>query len=419
MAAVGVAGAGYVGLTTAACLAALGHDVVCTEVDESKVARLSRGEVELGEPELAPLVRDGLAAGRLRFTADVSALDGREFVFACVPTPTGPDGSADLSAVEAVLAALRPAPHTVLVVKSTVPVGTCARIAGTAGIAVVSNPEFLREGHAVHDFRHPDRIVLGGDPPVVERVATLYAGLDAPVVRTGHASAELGKYASNAFLALKLSYVNLLARLCERTGADIDAVTRTMSLDERIGPHFLHPGPGWGGSCLPKDTRALVASAAAAGVDLTVLRSAIEANDRQYDHVVARVREAAGGRLAGVRIGVFGLAFKAGTSDLRDSPALAVAGRLADAGAVLTGYDPGVGGGDQAGPVQRVDDPVLAAKGARVLVVLTEWPEFTRLDWSQLAAVAEGDVVVDTRGVLDPAALRGSGLRCVRLGHPA
>ncbi|WP_431928249.1 UDP-glucose dehydrogenase family protein [Amycolatopsis tucumanensis] len=418
MAAVGVAGAGYVGLTTAACLAGLGHDVTCAEVDQSKVDQLSRGEVALGEPDLAPLVRDGLAAGRLRFTADPGALDGREFVFACVPTPAGPDGAADLGAVEAVLAALHPGPDTVLVVKSTVPVGTCARIAETAGIPVVSNPEFLREGHAVHDFRHPDRIVLGGEESAVARVAALYADLGAPVVRTDHASAELGKYASNAFLALKLSYVNLLARLCERTGADIDAVTRTMSLDERIGPHFLHPGPGWGGSCLPKDTRALVATGAAAGVDLTVLRSAIEANDRQHDHVVARILQAAGGRLDGVRIGLFGLTFKAGTHDLRDSPALAVATRLAAAGAVLTGYDPGVTGGDQAGPVQRVDDPVLAAKGARVLVVLTEWPEFGGLDWSQLAAVAEGDAVVDTRGVLDPAALRGSGLRCLRLGHP-
>ncbi|NIH81158.1 UDP-glucose dehydrogenase family protein [Amycolatopsis viridis] len=415
MAAVGIAGAGYVGLTTAACLAALGHDVLCAEVDESKVARLSRGEVTLAEPDLAPLVRDGLAAGRLRFTPDVRAAGAREFVFACVPTPTGPDGTADLGALEAVLAAIRPAPDTVLVVKSTVPVGTCARIAGTTGIAVVSNPEFLREGHAVHDFRHPDRVVLGGDEHAVDRVAALYADLGAPIVRTGHAGAELGKYASNAFLALKLSYVNLLARLCERTGADIDAVTRTMGLDERIGPHFLRPGPGWGGSCLPKDTRALVASAAGAGVDLTVLRAAIEANDRQYDHVAARIRDAAGGSLDGARIGLFGLAFKAGTGDLRDSPALAVAGRLAAAGATLTGYDPAVTA--DTGPVQRVDDPVLAAKGARVLVVLTEWPEFARLDWSQLAAVAEGDVVVDMRNVLDPAAVRGSGLRLVRLGR--
>ncbi|GAB3587800.1 UDP-glucose/GDP-mannose dehydrogenase family protein [Amycolatopsis endophytica] len=417
MAAVGVVGAGYVGLTTAACLAGLGHDVVCAEVDESKVEQLSRGAVALGEPDLAPLVREGLDAGRLRFTTDVSAVEGREFVFACVPTPTGRDGTADLGAVEAMLSALSLEPHTVLVVKSTVPVGTCARIASVAGVSVVSNPEFLREGHAVEDFRHPGRVVLGGETPAVERVAALYGDLDAPVVRTDHASAELGKYASNAFLALKLSYVNLLARLCERTGADIGAVTRTMSLDERIGPHFLRPGPGWGGSCLPKDTRALEVSASAAGVDFTVLRAAIEANDRQHDHVVARVRDAAGGSLDGVRVGLFGLTFKAGTHDLRDSPALAVAGRLAAAGAVLTGYDPGTGDGDPAGPVQRVDDPVLAAKGARVLVVLTEWPEFTRLDWGQLAAVAEGEVVVDTRDVLDPVALRGSGLRCVRLGH--
>ncbi|MDQ0382269.1 UDP-glucose dehydrogenase family protein [Amycolatopsis thermophila] len=419
MAAVGVVGAGYVGLTTAACLAGLGHDVVCAEVDESKVECLSRGEVSLGEPGLAPLVREGLAAGRLHFTTDVSAVNGREFVFTCVPTPTGPDGTADLGAVEAMLDAITPAPDTVLVVKSTVPVGTCARIERAAGVAVVSNPEFLREGHAVHDFAHPGRVVLGGSPGAVERVAALYGELDAPVVRTDHASAELGKYASNAFLALKLSYVNLLARLCERTGADIGAVTRTMGLDERIGPHFLRPGPGWGGSCLPKDTRALECFAAAAGVDLAVLRAAIDANDRQHDHVVARIRDAAGGCLDGVRIGLFGLTFKAGTHDLRDSPALAVAARLAAAGAVLTGYDPGVGEGDPVGPVHPVDDPVLAAKGARVLVVLTEWPEFARLDWSQLAAVADGEVVVDTRDVLDPEVVRGSGLRCVRLGRPA
>jgi predicted dinucleotide-binding enzyme len=247
---VAVVGAGYVGLTTAGCLAYLGHDVVCVDVDEGKVAELSQARVAIKEPDLGEVVADGLAAGRLRFTTCLSEVDTTEVVFLCVPTPMSADGAADLGPFDAAVAALsvRLRPATVLVTKSTVPVGTAARTTasiGRADIAVASNPEFLREGHAVHDFLHPDRILIGADDRVAgEAVARLYAKLTAPVVHSDPASAELAKYASNAFLAVKLSYINLLAQLCEQKGADIGEVTKTMGLDPRIGPAFLAPGPG-------------------------------------------------------------------------------------------------------------------------------------------------------------------------------
>jgi UDPglucose 6-dehydrogenase len=415
---IGVLGAGYVGLTTAACLARLGHRVSCVDIDETRVAGLRRGVVPFTEPGL-----DRLLAGP-EFTTDPACLAGAEFVFVCVPTPMGEGGLPDLAEFDTALAGLRPvlSPGTVLVIKSTVPIGTTRRLAAALpGNPVVSNPEFLREGHAVEDFLRPGRVVIGcDDHEAADRAATLYTGLGAPVVRVDPASAELAKYASNAFLALKLSYVNVLAELCEQAGADAGAVTRVMALDERIGPHFLAPGPGWGGSCLPKDTAALARSAADHGVDAALLDATISVNERQPDRVVATVRTAAGGSLDGVRIGLFGLAFKAGTSDLRDSPALAVAGRLAAERAVLTGYDPGIlATPAEVAPVHLVDDPSLAAKGAAVLVVLTEWPQFAELDWAQLAGLAEGDTVVDTRRLLDPATLRACGLRCITLGSRA
>ncbi|SFW84318.1 UDP-glucose dehydrogenase family protein [Amycolatopsis australiensis] len=428
---IGIVGAGYVGLTSAACFARLGHRVTCVDADESKVDQLRRGEVAIAEPGLPELVAQGRSDGTLTFTDAQAELYGTDLVFLCLPTPPDRDGAPDLGVLEQVVPQLGRLlrPGSVVVTKSTVPVGTAARLPGLLrrdDLPVVSNPEFLREGHAVDDFLHPDRVVVGTDPPnsaAAQRVARLYEPTGAPVVATDSASAELAKYASNAFLAVKLSYVNVLAELCERFGADVREVARTMGMDARIGPEFLAPGPGWGGSCLPKDTSALLHAAESAGVEFGILRDAVRVNARQRARVVRAVRQAvtgsAAGSLAGTRIGLLGLAFKAGTGDLRDSPALAVAAELARAGAELTAHDPAVGTVPGLDAVQVVDDPYLVAKDAAALVVLTEWPEFRDLDWARLAASAAQAVVVDTRNLLDPDTLAGAGFTHIGVGtHP-
>ena len=423
---IAVVGTGYVGLTTGACLASLGHRVVCADINEDKVAALQGGQVSILEPGLAELVAEGLAAGRLEFVVGArNAVPDAEVVFLCVPTPMGAGGAADLAAVESVAAEvselLRPA--CVVVNKSTVPVGTAARTAellGRADVAVVSNPEFLREGSAVADFLNPDRIVVGCDAQdAAERVAALYARLGAPTVLTDAASAEMVKYAANCFLAMKLSYVNAVAELCERLGADVLDVTEGIGYDRRIGQAFLSPGPGWGGSCLPKDTHALLQVAAAADFDFGLLRASLDTNTRQRARMVDKVRDAVGGSLSGVRIGLLGLTFKAGTDDLRDSPALAVAALLRGEGAELVGYDPGVcaavpGTTDD---VVVTDDPVKVASGAAAIVVLTEWPEFRVLDWGRLAEVVEHRVVIDTRNLLDADVLRRVGFEVRGVGR--
>ncbi|MDX3662009.1 UDP-glucose/GDP-mannose dehydrogenase family protein [Streptomyces sp. ID05-26A] len=425
---IAVVGTGYVGLTTGACLASLGHRVVCADVDAGKVERLSRGEVDILEPRLAELVAEGLASGRLSFVLGASAaVADAEVVFLCVPTPMGVGGIADLHAVESVVDETRDLlpSGTVIVNKSTVPVGTSIRTAELLrrdDVAVVSNPEFLREGSAVHDFLNPDRIVVGCDQQdAAERVAALYARLGAPTVLTDAASAEMVKYAANCFLAMKLSYVNAVAELCERLGANITDVTEGMGYDKRIGQAFLNPGPGWGGSCLPKDTHAMLQVADAADFEFRLLRATIDTNERQRQRMVEKVRLAVtgkrGGSLSHVRLGLLGLTFKAGTDDLRDSPALAVAALLRQAGAELVGYDPALAGGTDLGPVSVVDDPYQAAKDVDALVVLTEWPEFRSLDWARLAETVRQPVVVDTRNLLDPDVIRRAGLTCTSLGR--
>jgi UDPglucose 6-dehydrogenase len=425
---IAVVGTGYVGLTTGACLASLGHRVVCADVDESKVERLSRGEVDILEPRLADLVSEGLASGRLSFVLGASAaVADAEVVFLCVPTPMGVGGIADLQAVESVVDETRDLLPSgcVIVNKSTVPVGTSVRTAELLrrdDVAVVSNPEFLREGSAVHDFLNPDRIVVGCDQQdAAERVAALYARLGAPTVLTDAASAEMVKYAANCFLAMKLSYVNAVAELCERLGANITDVTEGMGYDKRIGQAFLNPGPGWGGSCLPKDTHAMLQVADAADFEFRLLRATIDTNERQRQRMVEKVRLAVtgkrGGSLSHVRLGLLGLTFKAGTDDLRDSPALAVAALLKQAGADLVGYDPALAGGTDLGAVSVVDDPYQAAKDVDALVVLTEWPDFRSLDWARLAETVRQPVVVDTRNILDPDVIRRAGFTCTSLGR--
>ncbi len=425
-------GTGYVGLTTGACLAFLGHSVVCADADPHKVERLRGARVDILEPGLPERVREGLEAGRLEFTGDTAAAVAEaEVVFLCLPTPMGAGGAADLAAVEAVAGQVRDVlrPGCVVVNKSTVPVGTCERVAallGRADVSVVSNPEFLREGRAVEDFLHPDRIVIGAaDQDAARRVAGLYAALDAPLVLTDPASAELTKYAANFFLAMKLSFANNLAVLCERFGADVADVTEGIGRDPRIGPAFLRPGPGWGGSCLPKDTHALLTVCDRSGVDFPLLRATIETNVAHQRRLVERVAAACGrgaeGSLHGVRLALYGLTFKAGTSDLRDSPALAVARLLRERGAELTAYDPALREErpDLSDLVDLVDDPVRAAEGAAACLVLTEWPQLRDVDWAAVAACMSGHEVHDWRNLLDPDVLARTGLSWRGIGRPA
>ncbi|MFV2119668.1 UDP-glucose dehydrogenase family protein [Streptomyces sp. Act-28] len=424
-----VVGTGYVGLTTGACLASLGHRVVCADADAGKVERLRRAEVDILEPDLPEVVRAGLDSGRLRFARDTrAAVERAEVVLLCLPTPMGVGGAPAQAAVETVAEEIRDRlPRGCLVVnKSTVPVGTAERVAALLDrpdVTVVSNPEFLREGRAVHDFLHPDRIVVGAaDPDAARQVADLYVGVDAPRVLTDTAGAELAKYAANFFLAMKLSFANNLATLCERLGADIDDVIAGIGHDPRIGGAFLAPGPGWGGSCLPKDTHALLSICEESGVEFPLLRATIATNVEHQRHLVERVVAGCAGpdgSLRGVRIGLLGLAFKAGTSDLRDSPALAIARLLRERGAELRAHDPAVSElrPDLSDLLTIVDTPLEAVDGARACVVLTEWPHFRDLDWKAVAGRLDAPLVYDFRNVLDPGRLGEAALSLEGIGR--
>ena len=427
---IAVIGSGYVGLTSGACLASLGHEVVCGDVDANKVAALARGEVPILEPGLDEMVANGLESGKLTFVhGAVAAARGAKYIFLCLPTPDGGDGRADLRIVHDVVAEIGPVldPGAVLVTKSTVPVGTAHDIIATVNrsdVAVVSNPEFLQEGTAVRNFMNPDRIVVGSsDRAAAAAVADLYEALGAPAVITSPESSELIKYASNAFLAMKLSFINSIGALAETVGADVGEIANGMGFDERIGPKFLKSGPGWGGSCFPKDTRALATIAADHGIPFPLLAATTESNDQAQDRVADKVRAAAGGSLDGVRVALWGLTFKAGTDDLRDSPALAVAGRLAAQGAVLRGFDPAVSTDIRAGKdrpaIEVAPDPYSAVAGAAVLVVLTEWPLFAELDLVKTAEGMAGRSIVDGRNVIDPAVALSAGFDLIALGRPA
>jgi len=427
---VAVIGAGYVGLPTAAVLSHLGHVVVCAEKDPDRLAQLEAGRSPILEPGLEELMAEGVARGQLRFVSSASqAVDGAEFVFLCVPTPQGDDGSADLSYVEAAAEEIAPhlAPAAIVVNKSTVPVGTVRMVERTTGrqdIRVVSNPEFLREGSAVHDSLHPDRLVVGAeDRSAASAVGALFAATGAPLIVTDATTAETIKYASNAFLATKLSFINAVAGLSEAVGADVRDIVLGLGYDKRIGFDFLRPGPGWGGSCLPKDTAALIRMAEDAGYDFALLRGAIAANQEQELRVLAKVEAAAGGSLEGRSIAVWGLTFKAGTDDRRASPALAVARRLLAQGAVVRAYDPTVSptppgpGSDLAG-LELCGDPYEAARGTVAVVVLTEWDEFRWVDFAKLGGLMAARALVDARNLLDPAALRRVGFSYSGIGRP-
>ena len=422
MSKIAIIGTGYVGLTTGACFAHLGHEVICADIDEAKLERLQRGEIPIVEAGLDKIVEDGLRSGRLRFVLGATAAVGDcEFAYLCVPTPMGDDGRADLSYIEAAAAEIGPLlPEGAVVVnKSTVPVGSTKvveRVLRRPDVSVVSNPEFLREGSAVHDFLHPDRIVVGSDDQAAAiKVASLYLGVPAPLIVTDPASAETIKYAANAFLATKLSFVNAVAAVCENVGADVADVMLGIGYDQRIGRDFLKPGPGWGGSCFPKDTRAMVRIAEDSGYDFSLLRGVIDVNEEQRERVVDKIRIAAGGALEGARVAVWGLTFKARTDDLRDSPSLAVIAVLQSLGADVVGFDPTV-----KQPLDGIGfaaDAYAACEGAAVLAVLTEWDDFRWLDLDKVGQVMTNRAIVDGRNLLDRNTVKRAGFTYTGIGR--
>jgi len=419
---VGVIGTGYVGLTTGACLAHIGHDVVCADIDASKIERLNRGEIPILEDGLELLVKEGMRSGNLRFVlGSADSVPDREFVFLCVPTPQGEDGSADLSYIEAAAREISPRLQTdaIVINKSTVPVGS-TRVVEQAlerpDVHVVSNPEFLREGTAVHDFLHPDRVVIGADNQAAAiRVASLYLGLAAPLMVTDPASAETIKYASNAFLAAKISFVNAIAAVCEAVGADVADVVLGMGYDKRIGQEFLRPGPGWGGSCFPKDSFALIRIAEDAGYDFRLLRGVVEVNDQQFDRVVEKATVAAGGSLDGAVIAAWGLTFKARTDDTRMSPAIEIIHRMQAAGAIVKAFDPAIHSDIEG--ISVVGDPYAACDGAAALVILTEWDEFKWLDLEKAGAHMTTRNMVDARNLVDRGRARQAGFSYQGIGR--
>lgn len=413
-------GTGYVGLVSGACFADFGAEVVCVDIDPGKIERLRAGEIPIYEPGLDELVARNVGAGRLQFTTDLpAAVREADLVFIAVGTPSRHgDGHADLSYVYA--AARQVAAHlsgyTVIVDKSTVPLGTARQVGRivreanpTADFDVASNPEFLREGAAIGDFMRPDRVVLGVESERAEALLReLYRPLnliETPIVVTGLETAELIKYAANAFLATKISFINEMAQLCEQAGADVHDVARGIGLDGRIGRKFLHPGPGFGGSCFPKDTLALIRLAQEAGAPSRIVEAVVEVNAAQKARMVLKIRQALGGSEAGRTIAVLGLTFKPNTDDMREAPALAILPPLLDRGARIRAHDPkGMPEARSLLPsaVDYCDDPYSAVDGADALVLLTEWNEYRGLDLDELKRRMAGRVVVDLRNIYDP-----------------
>jgi UDPglucose 6-dehydrogenase len=425
-----VVGIGYVGLTTAACLADLGNSVCGVDVDPTIIDALHRGEVPFFEPGLQEMVVRNLAAGRLRFTSFYAeAVPEAEFVFIAVGTPMAETGEADLTYVRAAAAMI--AEHQVgpllIVNKSTVPIGTADIVsdivrrttAGRLGIRVVSNPEFLREGSAIRDFMEPDRIVLGSaDPDAAALVAELYEPLSAPILITNAYTAEMIKYASNAFLATKISFINEVARVCERVGADVKVVAEGMGMDPRVGARFLEAGLGYGGSCLPKDVTALVHTSKAIGAHPQLLSAVMEINNSQPQLLVDKL-EAIIGSLSGTTVTVLGLSFKPDTDDMRAAPSLTLIAELQRRGASVRAYDPAAmaSAKELLSTVAMADDPYGAAEGADALVIATEWNEFRQLDLGRIKEVMKQPVIVDGRNLYQPDELRRLGFEYRGVGR--
>jgi UDPglucose 6-dehydrogenase len=420
-------GTGYVGLVSGACFADFGHHVTCIDKDTAKIDKIQAGVMPIWEPGLESLVKSNIQHGRLSFTTDLKAgIERADAVFIAVGTPARRgDGHADLTYVyEAVRELAKAATKPIVVVtKSTVPVGTGDRIAeilkeegAPDGCSVASNPEFLREGAAIRDFKVPDRIVVGAeDDRAREVLKEIYRPLflnQAPIVFTGRRTAELTKYAANAFLAMKISFINEVANLCEAVGADVQEVARGIGLDNRIGAKFLHAGPGYGGSCFPKDTLALLRTAEEAGVEQRIISTVVSVNDDRKAAMADRVAKAVGGSLKGKRIGVLGLTFKPNTDDMRDAPSIPLIQRLLDGGAEVTAFDPV--GREQAEPllpgITFAEDEYGTAAGADAVVIVTEWDEFRALDLEAIAQKMKGKALVDLRNVYDRAEVERVGL---------
>lgn len=428
-----VVGTGYVGLVAGACFAETGNDVICADIDEAKVARLAAGEIPIYEPGLEPLVRQNLADGRLRFTSDVAqAVRHARVIFIAVGTPPQEDGSADLQHVLAVAAAIgrHMQEPTVVVTKSTVPVGTAARVRAAiaaeteVAFSVCSNPEFLKEGAAVDDFMKPDRVVIGVDS---DEAREIMGELYAPFVRTGNpilfmdiCSAEITKYAANAMLAARISFMNQVAEICERVGADVSLVRHGMATDSRIGSSFLFPGPGYGGSCFPKDVRALIGTAREVGITPALLEAVESVNRHQKGMLFRKLVGALGADLSGRQIAVWGLSFKAGTDDVRESPALPLVESLLGAGAVVHVHDPkaldtfSVHFGDR---ITYHTDPYEAVRGAAALVIVTEWLMYRNPDFERLRGLLAMPHIVDGRNLYAPDRMAKHGFRYQGVGR--
>ncbi len=426
-------GTGYVGLVSGACLADFGHEVTCVDKDKDKIDRLNQGVMPIWEPGLEALVKSNAERGRLTFTTDLpSGVEGAEAVFIAVGTPARRgDGHADLTFVFAAVREIARSvkPGAVVITKSTVPVGTGDRIAellaeeGVSGVSVASNPEFLREGAAIRDFKIPDRIVIGAEEERAREVLReVYRPLflnQAPILFTGRRTAELTKYAANAFLATKISFINEIADLCEAVDADVQDVARGIGLDNRIGAKFLHAGPGYGGSCFPKDTLALLQTAEEAGTEQRIVSTVVSVNDNRKAALADRVERAVGGSLKGKTIAVLGLAFKPNTDDMRDAPSIPLIEGLKAKGARVAAFDPVSMGQAKLllSGVTFASDAYAAAEGADALVIVTEWDEFRALDLHRLAGKLAGRTLIDLRNVYEPVEAERAGLTYFGIGR--
>ncbi len=430
-----VVGTGYVGLVTGTCFADFGVNVTCVDKDGEKVEMLKRGEIPIYEPGLKELVDKNVDQKRLAFTTDLSeAIKKSLVIFIAVGTPPREDGSADLSYIEEVARTIAGNlnGYKVIVTKSTVPVGTGSLIEkiieegqpGSHKFDVASNPEFLREGSAIEDFMRPNRVVVGArSPQAVAILKDLYSPLyllETPFVITDIETAELIKYASNAFLATKISFINEMANICEKVGADIHQVAKGMGLDKRIGPKFLHPGPGYGGSCFPKDTLAITKIARKHGYEFKIVEATVEVNERQRDIMVEKIKSIIGSGLKGKKIGVLGLTFKPNTDDIRESPAVDIVNKLMEEGATVRAYDPaGMENTRKAvnGQITYCSDAYEAADQSDVLVIATEWNQFRKLDMARLKTLLKAPKLIDLRNIYDPAGMREMGFEYISVGR--
>jgi UDPglucose 6-dehydrogenase len=430
---IAVIGAGYVGLVTGTCFSEFGDDVTCVDIDADKIANLNAGNAPIYEPGLDQLITKNVQAGRLRFTTDIKqACKEALVIFLAVGTPSLEDGSADLSAIESAARTIANSmdSYKVIVTKSTVPVGTGRRLTDSIRanqkeplkFGVVSNPEFLREGAAINDFMRPDRIVIGSDDEeALTIMRELYRPLyliETPIIITTLETAELIKYAANSFLATKISFINEIANLCEKIGCDVHDVAKAIGMDRRIGPKFLHPGPGFGGSCFPKDTRALSAIARESACESRIVDAVIKVNDNQRLAMVPKIEKLAGS-LADKRIAVLGLAFKPETSDVRESPALDIIRKLVDAGASICAYDPVAidEARKQLPNIEYATDEYAAVSGADVLVLTTEWNQFRALDMDRIRKLMRTPAIADLRNIYEPAEIREFGFEYVGVGR--